>query len=182
MRRRADQTAARLLAALLVVPGTLGAQGAVDYDVGSRATVGDWVVECIAKTEAKPGTCQLYQRVLTGDPLITGMVAALAWSHEASELRMQVSLPLGVDLGRPVVLRIDGEAVSAFAWSRCLSTGCLIETLIPPELRTRLLSADTAFFVVMRLNGDEIPIPLSLRGLEEGLARIEVADTTAAKE
>lgn len=169
----ADMRAATLGLVLATTGGgALSAQETVSFDSGNRVTVGDWAVECLTVSNPAPDQCQLYQRILTQDPNTVALIAALAWSQSDKALLAQISLPLGSDLTSPPSLNINGEAVASFAWSRCLSTGCLIEAPLPEPLVAALLRGENATFTVVQPNAGPIAIPLSLVGFEEGLGEI----------
>lgn len=160
--------------------GALSAQEAIAFDSTDRVTVGDWAIECLAGSDPAPGQCQLYQRILTQDPSTVALIAALAWSQSDKALLAQISLPLGSDLTKPPSLNIDGVAAASFTWSRCLSTGCLIEAPLPEPLVAALLRGENATFTVVQPNAGPIAIPLSLVGLAEGLREIMPEDTNPA--
>ncbi|MCF7702494.1 invasion associated locus B family protein [Loktanella sp. M215] len=151
---------------------SLSAQERTIFDKANRTTVGDWAVECMANTESTEGKCQVYQRVLTQDPNTAAMVVALAWSLPKDALLAQISLPLGSDLTEPPLLSIDGKVAANFTWSRCVSSGCLVEAALPDALIAALVRGKSAKFTVVQPNGGEIAIPLSLTGLAEALDRI----------
>lgn len=168
----ADMRAATLGLVMAIAGGggALSAQETISFDSSNRVTVGDWAIECL--TDSAPDQCQLYQRILTQDPNTVALIAALAWSQRDNTLLAQISLPLGSDLTSPPSLNINGEAVASFAWSRCLSTGCLIEAPLPEPLVAALLRGENATFTVVQPNAGPIAIPLSLVGFGEGLGEI----------
>lgn len=156
----------------MLVASSLTAQVRTDFDKAKRSTAGDWAVECLADHESTQGECQIYQRIMTQDPDAAAMVVALAWSSADNILLAQISLPLGSDLANPPLLSIDGKAAASFTWSRCLSSGCLIETALPDDLVAALVRGVSANFTVVQPNAGEITIPLSLAGLTEALGKI----------
>ena len=158
-----------LLLIAMLDPVPLFAQENVTFDQASRQVIGDWLIECVDGLEPVPGTCQMYQRVLTQNPNTAAMVVAIVWSPPESAFRLQIVLPFGTDLRIQPVMSIDGEVVQAFAWSRCLLRGCMVETLLPWELALRLIQGEVAAVSIVQPEGAVIEIPLSLTGFRSGL-------------
>ncbi len=137
----------------------------------SREEVGDWAIECFDDAETE---CQLYQRILTQDPLVVAMVVSF-YPISDGGFRAQIALPLGVDLSRRPELRLDEEDGIPLAWSRCIQTGCLVEGDFKAQLMKRVKEAKKVSLAVYTPNGGVLSIPLYLDGFEKAVARLSTA-------
>ncbi|MBV1786440.1 invasion associated locus B family protein [Marinobacterium sp. D7] len=94
-------------------------------------TFGDWRVDC------KEGLCQAVQQLFVGEGDKRSRVLAASVIKVKEQLVLQLVLPLGVDLRPGIVTRIDEAAEQHFAFTTCVTDGCV--ALIP--LNDSLLSA-----------------------------------------
>ncbi|KAA9005063.1 invasion associated locus B family protein [Histidinibacterium aquaticum] len=159
-------------ALLLQMAGMAFAQGEDGPAPVSREEVGDWAIECFDEAETE---CQLYQRVLTQDPLVVAMVVTF-YPIADGAFNAQIALPLGVDLSQRPELRLDAEPGIPLAWSRCIALGCLVEGSFNAGLMARIQDADQVVLAVFNPNGGELTIPLYMEGFEEAVSRLSTAE------
>ncbi len=164
-------------AALAVAVAAAATAQARDYPQPlNRESVGDWMVECFDE-EATPGTCQIYQRMLTGGGTDVVMVTALA--YRGPDLHLQMALPLGVDLAQGAVIASGSDPVR-LGIARCTGQGCLVEGPVDEALLDGLVGAEAAAVQVTVPTQGPIDIPLSLQGFTQALSRIAPPDGEAA--
>lgn len=162
-----------ILAAALALSGAAAAAQARDYPQPlNRESVGDWMVECF-DPQPTPGTCQIYQRMLTAGGSDVVMVTTLA--YRGSELHLQMALPLGVDLVDGVVIDHGADAVR-LGIARCTGQGCIVEGPVDAALLDGLARGESAAVRVSVPVQGPLDIPLSLQGFAHALARIAPED------
>ncbi|SIS95089.1 Invasion protein IalB, involved in pathogenesis [Roseivivax lentus] len=133
--------------------------------------IGDWRFECFALDE-RPDACQLHQRIVAENSNFVALAAALT-VNAVGDIEAQIALPLGITLLEPPRLRLDGEVVASLPITRCTNDGCIIEGVLPTGLVAQLLDAETADIIVFSPENNTLTLPFPLRGLADGLARLE---------
>ena len=137
----------------------------------SRETIGAWVMECFGETEGA-APCQIYQRVLTQDPAVVAFAIAINQPDDNGGVTLEIALPLGVNLTLPPVLVIGDALRINLAWSRCISTGCLVEGGLNSLIVEALMTADNAAIEVTHSAESVVAIPLSTAGFKDALDRL----------
>lgn len=82
-------------------------------------TVGDWRVEC------KEEQCQAVQQLFVGEGDKRSRVLSASVIKVKEQLVLQLVLPLGVDLRPGIVTRIDDSEEQHFAFTTCVTDGCV---------------------------------------------------------
>lgn len=165
--RRFGFTLAFAILPLMSLPENARAQETFP-EPDTREEIDDWVLECYRALDQ----CQVYQRVLINNGSAIAMVSTMAWDTEEDVLRVQLALPLGIDLSAGASISIDGAEPMKLPVGRCTQRGCLIEGHITDQLVSRLRAGTAAIMTVVNPPEDPFPIPMSLRGLDAALKRI----------
>lgn len=164
----------------LVLTGPAGAQDAVQFaEPQSRQAYGDWLLECFGKPDDAQ-SCQLYQRMLVNRGQAIAMVTTLAFDAESGKARVQIALPLGIDLARGARFVVDQGDEYYFPISRCTFQGCLLESLFPDTLTEHMRKGVNASIMVVSPGQGDFTIPLSLNGFAPAYAEISNPPTTAS--
>ena len=143
----------------------------------SRETIGNWVMECFGAAEGA-APCQIYQRVLTQDPQIVALAIAISPPDPQGNVTAEIALPLGVNLAIPPVLVIGDDLRINLAWSRCISTGCLVHGALNQIIVASLMTAETAGVEVTHAAQSVVTIPVSTQGFKEALDRLPPTTNT----
>ena len=133
---------------------------------------GDWVLHC-TKLSGGDKACALHQKVMSRETRLPVAALALARNNEGHELRLAAVLPLGPDIPAGVSGKV-GSVLVPLTVQTCVRRGCIASTTVDDTLLEALRGAD-AFMVTfkMRIVADPTTIPVSLKGLDEGLKALE---------
>lgn len=126
-----------------------------------------WQLECIEQ-DAEPRMCQAILRARVNDQV--AMVVAIAKEKDSGESRLQMALPLGIDMQRGAEVTI-GDFRETMTPSRCTAQGCLIETVASENLLAAIRSASAGTVRVYAPGGNAIDLPLPLDSSSEVLAQ-----------
>lgn len=164
----------------LLASGVTGAQETAQFaEPQSRQAYGDWLLECFGKPD-ETQSCQLYQRMLVNQGQAIAMVTTLAFDAESGKARVQIALPLGIDLSRGARFAVDQGDAYYFPISRCTFQGCLLESLFPDELTEHMRKGTKASITVVSPGQGDFTIPLSLNGFAPAYAEISNPPATAS--
>ncbi len=119
------------VSAVAATPATEGAMATPAF----QST--EWRVEC--GNNGKTLDCQMVNRVLqqNGAQIVSITVHPLADGRKAYAV---VQLPLGIALGVPVQLSVDGGLPVSLPLDTCLAQGCLASALLSDAVVTRALT------------------------------------------
>ncbi|MFC0283862.1 invasion associated locus B family protein [Camelimonas abortus] len=160
-------TAAAFATAATLAPGGADAQGVV------RETFNDWQLRCEKPAGAAAEHCALVQNVAAADrPNVTLLVIILDTADGKGRL-LRVLAPLGVLLPAGLGLKIDQTDIGRAGFVRCLPTGCVAEVVMDDSLTSRLKEGKVATFVVFQTPEEGIGVPVTLEGLDRGLAALK---------
>lgn len=129
-----------------------------------------WQLECLER-DAQARICQAILRSLVGEQI--AMVLAIAKDPAGDTVRLQMALPLGIDVQRGVTITVD-DFNETLKPSRCTAQGCLVEAAASPELLAALRSGNSGGVRVYSTDGQTIDLPMPLQSaasvfLEAGL-------------
>lgn len=157
---------------LLLAAGLAAPAGAAATKAAPGQSFGDWVLHC---TELHGGgqACALHQKVMASDTRLPVAAFALARNKDSRELRLAAVLPLGLDIPAGVSGKA-GAVPLPFTVQTCIRRGCIASTTVDEKALAALRGAD-AFSVTfkMRIVADPTTIPVSLKGLDEGLKALD---------
>jgi invasion protein IalB len=147
--------------------------------VQTKASFGDWQVNCGKPPGAKEQRCALVQRVIDEERSNVGLrVVFLLTSGGQNVLR--VVAPLGVLLPFGLGLRIDDEPIGKepLPFIRCRPMGCISEIVVKDKLLDKFKAGTTAMFIIVETKEEGRAIPVSLKGFTKGLERLTALSKT----
>ena len=110
--------------------------------------------------------CQAILRARVNDQV--AMVVAIAKGENADESRLQMALPLGIDMQRGAEVTI-GDFSETMAPSRCTAQGCLVETVASDDLLAAMRAANAGTVRVYAPGGNAIDLPMPLAAADDVL-------------
>ena len=179
-------SAARFLAALLVLSGVLVSTG-VHAQGALKGKYGDWQLRCDTlptKAEEKPAEqCILLQSLVDDQSVVEGqkveinlVVVVLKASDPKSggvkKPVLRVIAPLGILLPRGLGLKVDDAVIGATGFVRCLPNGCVAEVELDDSLMDKLRKGKEALFVIFLPPDEGRGLPLALDGFEKGFGAL----------
>lgn len=133
---------------------------------------GDWVLHC---KELRKGetACALHQKIASKETRLPVAAFALSRHKDSHELRLSAIVPLGLDIPAGVSGKV-GDVPLTFTVQTCIKRGCVASTTVDAKLLDSLRANQsfTATFK-MRSVADPVSLPVSLKGLAEGLKALE---------
>lgn len=133
---------------------------------------GDWRLRC---REIAPGdtACMLHQRIIARETKLPVAAFAISRNKNSRELRLIAVLPLGLDIPAGVSGKA-GSVPLTFTVQTCVRRGCVASLTVDEKLLESLKGADalTATFKMRNVAGPT-SLPVSLKGLDEGLKALE---------
>ena len=138
---------------------------------------GDWVVSCTPKNEETktPESCLLTQQVniTQEDKQQPIALFQIGYFGSEKELKLIQTLPLGVRLEAGTSIISSKKLIAPGKYTTCLNSGCnAVAPISEDDLKTMLANAENSI-AFMNLEGKQIALPLSVKGLEKGLAFIK---------
>ncbi|MGQ2909643.1 MAG: invasion associated locus B family protein [Aliihoeflea sp.] len=124
-----------------------------------------WQLECIEQ-DAQQRMCQAILRARVNDQV--AMVVAIAKGEDSNESRLQMALPLGIDMQRGAEVTI-GDFSETMAPSRCTAQGCLVETVASDDLLAAMRAANAGIVRVYAPGGNAIDLPMPLAAADDVL-------------
>jgi invasion protein IalB len=134
-----------------------------------------WTVVCTNAKDAK--TCRMVQKLYTkhGEKGALGKVVGLTVIYGGTPRRpvLVMDLPLGVDLRRGMVLRVDKGKEMTAPYLRCTGNGCTSRKLLTPKLLATLRRGNKLEVGFLPFASQEtLVVPASLTGFTKAFARI----------
>jgi len=158
-----------LIVAFCVTSGLAAADGTPAAD----RTFGDWVLHC-AKLSGGQEACALHQKIMARDTRLPVASIALARHDQSHELRLAAVLPLGLDIPAGVAGKA-GSTPLLLSVQTCVRRGCIASTTVSDSLLETLRGAESLSITFkMRGVGEATTIPVSLKGLDEGLKALDM--------
>lgn len=133
----------------------------------------DWVVSCSPideKTKAQQ-ICVLTQQVnvTKDDKQQVIAVYQIGYFGPKKELRMIETLPLGIRIEAGTSIIISKNLLAPGKYTTCTNLGCqAVADISDADLKT-VLSTKEANVAFMNVDGQQLSLPLSTKGLQEGL-------------
>ena len=160
------QLALALLIILPLAAKPAAAQGKI------TASFGDWNLVCDTPPGAQAEQCALVQSVIADDQQNVGLTVILLKTADGKNRIIRVLAPLGVLLPSGLGLKIDETDVGRAGFVRCMNNGCMAEVVLQDDLVNKLKSGEQATFIIFKTPEQGVGIPVTLKGLAEGLERI----------
>jgi invasion protein IalB len=125
--------------------------------------IGDWLVRCYPAQSQSP--CDMYQQQNDAKSQQRVLALSLAYIPRLDKHAIQISVPLGVSIGRGVVLQAGTYTSPAMPYRRCDRGGCYVEMLLDNPVIDQLNHAGgTALLKVTADDGKNYQLRLSLNG------------------
>jgi len=153
------------LAAGLMISGAAMAQDAPQAPAqpSDVSNVGDWVVRCFSI--ASPSPCEMYEEMDDKNSRQRVLGLSLAYIPSSDRHLMQVAVPLGVALGKGLVIQTDSFTSPMLHFRRCDRLGCYVEMVIDNgSVDSISHSGPNAAVKIVADNGKAFSLRLSLDG------------------
>lgn len=145
-------------ALLLVAAPALAQTGAPE-----TKRIGDFTVRCFPVKSVSP--CDMYQERGNKDTGQRVLSLSIAYMPSASRYVMQISVPLGVDIQKGVVIAAGSFTSPPMPFRRCDSAGCYVEAGIGKDLIDAFAKAgNDAKIKVVAYGGKAFDFPFSFDG------------------
>ena len=137
----------------------------------------DWNVSCAAKDAAAktPEICILTQQlnISQDDKQQPIALFQIGYFGPKKELKLIQTLPLGVNIQAGTSIISSKNLIAPGQYTTCINSGCnAVASISDADLKTLLSNSDNAV-AFMNLEGKQITLPLSTKGLEQGLKYIK---------
>jgi invasion protein IalB len=144
---------------------TSGQSAASAKEVPAQQVGQPWSVRC---TSDKPGReCEVYQRLVVAKSGQRVAEFAVGFPKGKQDGRGVIVLPLGILLEDGIVMQIDEGQKFKFKPRYCTSDGCFAFINVSAALVNALEKGNEVHFNAKALNGKEIKIRMSLKGLSK---------------
>ncbi|MDP5110421.1 MAG: invasion associated locus B family protein [Rickettsiaceae bacterium] len=137
----------------------------------------DWVVTCTPENEKakSPEVCLLTQRLNLNQEDKQQLLALfqIGYFGKEKELKIIQTLPLGVRLEAGTSIISSKKLIAPGKYTTCTQAGCqAVATITDTDLKT-LTSTQENSVAFMNLEGKQLSLPISIKGLEKGLQYIK---------
>ncbi len=156
-----------LLGVLVLLPCTQTLAEPTDGDA-----FGNWLVNCKVDQQDGQQGCFIVQNLVLREGGQRVLQVAIGFVKEASEPIALISLPLGISLPPGTTLRVDELEPKRVPIERCEPNGCRAGLKLSEEILKSLISGDQLSVTFYDAKRQPIDVPLSLEGIEEGLAAL----------
>jgi invasion protein IalB len=142
-------------------------------------TYGNWTAKCEAPKDGIEGGCFIFQNLVLREGGQRVLQVAVGYVPNSQEPIALLSLPLGISLPPGVSIEIKADAPLRFPVERCEPNGCRAGLKLQREFLEQLAHADQMTVRFHDAQRQPIEVPLSLKGLADGLQAL--ASQTAPK-
>ena len=137
----------------------------------------DWVVTCTTENEnaKSPEVCLLAQQLNLNqeDKQQPLALFQIGYFGKEKELKMIQTLPLGVRLEAGTSIISSKKLIAPGKYTTCTQAGCqAVATITDADFKT-LISTEENSVAFMNLEGKQLTLPISVKGLEKGLRYIK---------
>jgi invasion protein IalB len=171
-RRRPRKIAQRLTLSAAVLAGLFASGSALRAQGTVKSVHADWQVRCDTPPGAQSEQCALIQSVTAEDRPNVGLTVIVLKTADQKSRLLRVLAPLGVLLPSGLGLKIDNTDIGKAGFTRCLPNGCVAEVLMDDNLIKQLSTGQAATFIIFQTPEEGIGIPMSLKGFNEGYAKL----------
>lgn len=137
---------------------------------------GDWDYNCVPQKGEKSPRCELVQVAELGRGRHEDPVLSLAFSklndRPNAAIELTLLVPLNVDLEKGLSLWVDDVLLQTLHYRNCNQAGCWAKQEVNAAILKRLAAASRGQARFHLVQGEEVELLFSLRGLSEGLTRI----------
>jgi invasion protein IalB len=135
----------------------------------------DWKIGCVKDADKKT-SCFLTQQITVTKDDKQEVLAIYQFGYSASpnkKLNMLQILPLGVSLQAGTGVVVGEKVIIPGKFTVCSALGCHSFAEVSKDELQELLAAEKTNTVFMNLEGKQIIIPISTKGLKEGLEALK---------
>lgn len=160
---------------LIIVAGfILGKSHLVHASLKDGQTFDDWSVSCI-QSDKKKAVCFLnqYHEIVKDNQKEIIAAYQIGYVGSDKKLIMTQSLPLGVGLQPGTTIISNGKIIAPGKFKTCTQNGCQATVAISDTELEDILSTGKNYVAVMDLDNKQMNIPISNKGLKEGLTAIK---------
>jgi len=159
----------------LLMPRGLLAQDDVASAI-SEDVAEPWIVRCNnegdIELEEKRGKCEIFQRLSLKDTGQRVVEMAIGFPEDKETARGIFILPLGILLQPGVTMQIDDNAPLKFAVRYCVPNGCVAYVNLNDAILDMLKKGNQANVIVKQASGEDITLPIVLKGITKALGEI----------
>ncbi len=181
LERASPWPAAVLCIGLATAPAPLAAQSEAGQSLVGQSVVGqdgaetetqqfeDWTLRCRPASETRPRVCRMLQLAVSqdgGKPMLQFMVGRFG---PENILGAVIVVPLGVRLPPGLGIQVDERPLHTYPFERCDPRSCEARAVLDGELLTDLKAGLTGRVKFQNADGQELAIPISLKGFTAAL-------------
>lgn len=174
--------------AIFVVAGLLAIGAALSFGKSSPVEAAlkagqkfdDWTIACDNASESTNNkknkqvkqTCYLTQALINKKDEKTQQTIAvyrIGYFNNAKTLKIMQVLPLGVSLQTGTSIISSEKLIAPGKFTTCYADGCLAVADIKKEDIETMLASKQNFIAMMSIEGKQINLPISPKGLKEGI-------------
>jgi invasion protein IalB len=148
----------------------------------------DWFYRCVApgdEADKQPVRCEAVQIAQTKQGEETVNLLTLSISETAQDKKkstvLTVLAPLNVFLPAGVELTVDQGKPVTLQFRNCNSAGCWMQHIIDDKMLTALKSGQSGAAKLRLINGQNLNIKFSLKGLGQALKSLQDGKTPSGK-
>jgi invasion protein IalB len=148
----------------------------------------DWFYRCVApgdEADKQPVRCEAVQIAQTKQGEETVNLLTLSISETAQDKKkstvLTVLAPLNVFLPAGVELAVDQGKPATLQFRNCNSAGCWMQHIIDDKMLTALKSGQSGTAKLRLINGQNLNIKFSLKGLGQALKSLQYGKTPSGK-
>jgi invasion protein IalB len=141
---------------------------------------GDWFYRCVETGENKSEKrCEVVQIAQTkqGEKSINLLTVSLSELSQGKSQKKKTVLtmltPLNVFLPAGLELTIDKQKSVTLQYRNCNNAGCWIQHLVDAKTLTALKTGDAGYAKLRLINGQNLKIKFSLKGLKDALKSLK---------
>jgi len=137
-----------------------------------------WGKQCQTGSDGKQ-TCFVIQNVVITDKStnnsLRALLVAVGYAPGDTALRMELTVPLGIDLASGIGFQIDNGQASSVSAETCVADGCHVVMKIDQGGRDSLVKGKLVRVTYQFTNGQRVTLPIELAGFGDALAQLRPA-------
>jgi invasion protein IalB len=140
----------------------------------------DWSLRCF--NVRGPAPCDMLQVSVNKQTQQRVLLISLAYIPQRTAFALQIVVPLGVAISKGLTLNAGNKTLRNVRYNRCTREGCFVEAIIDSATVDALgkVGASTTVVVYPYGRTNDAKLPLSLKGFNQGIARLRVVASQRA--
>jgi invasion protein IalB len=126
---------------------------------------GDWTVRCFPGNAVAP--CQMVQLRIVEKTKQRILSVLLAYVPSRDANLMEISVPLGIELQKGLIVSADTYKSGPLKFTRCDGEGCYVEGAVGKDVLTALGRATKSHVQIMSVNGKQYNLVFSMKGFND---------------